>query len=295
MSAAPRPQPAFVSSKSRFDWRRFGSSLITFESILMFVFLYVPILILIVYSFNSSRFSSVWDQFTFGWYDSLFQGENSAFTPTGRGFDPAELLDSVKVSLIVAAASTVISTVLGTTLAMAMERFRFRFRSAIDIMLYLPVVIPEITMGLSLVVFYQIIADLVSQNSILGLITVIVGHVSFSISFVAIVVRARLAGMDRTLEEAAQDSGANEWQTFRRVVLPLIMPGILGGALLAFTLSLDDFVITFYTSGIGTSTMPLYVYGMIRRGISPAINALSTLMLGASIVILLISLRLQRR
>jgi len=154
-------------------------------------------------------------------------------------------------------------------------------------------------MGISLAVFFNLLFNVLESlfrlNLNFGYWTIIIGHVAFNISFVAVVVRARLAGMDKSLEEAAQDSGANEWETFKRVVFPLIMPGVLGGALLAFTLSLDDFVITFYTAGIGTSTLPLFVFGMIRFEVTPAINAISTLMLAMSMVLVLVSLLLQRR
>jgi spermidine/putrescine transport system permease protein len=193
----------------------------------------------------------------------------------------------------------VISTVLGTMAAIGMSRHRFKWRGLMDVMLYLPVIIPEITMGLALAIFFnqffKLAQTIVGTNPSLGFATIIIGHVSFNISFVAIVVRARMAGMDRSLEEAAYDSGANYWQTFRHIVLPLILPGVVAGALLAFTLSLDDFVVTFYTAGIGTSTLPLFVYGMIRFEVTPAINAISTLMLIVSVILVAFSLVLQRR
>jgi spermidine/putrescine transport system permease protein len=180
-----------------------------------------------------------------------------------------------------------------------MHRYRFRARTALDILLYLPIVIPEITMGIAMAVFFNFAFRLVNQLFGVtlrpGFPTIIISHVAFSISFVALVVRARLAGMDRTLEEAAQDAGANEWQTFRRITLPLIVPGVLGGALLAFTLSLDDFVISFFTAGVGSTTLPIFVYGMIKFSVTPAINAISTLMLGLSILLVGLSLLVQRR
>jgi len=288
-----------------FSWRRFGSFVISTEAVVAFVFLYIPIVILIVFSFNVSRFPSVWSGFTLDWYTSLLRGGGvlglSGVTEANQDFASAGIIGTFKNSMIVAFFSTIISTVLGTMVALGMERFRFKLRAALDIMLYLPVVIPEITMGISLAVFFNLVfkaattAFALQPPLALGYATIIIGHVAFNISFVAIVVRARLAGMDRTLEEAAQDSGANEWQTFTRIVLPLIMPGVIGGALLAFTLSLDDFVITFYTAGIGTSTLPLFVYGMIRFEVTPAINAISTLMLAGSMVLVVLSLLLQNR
>jgi len=173
--------------------------------------------------------------------------------------------------------------------ALALERYDFWGRLSFDALLYLPIIIPEIAMAVMLLLFF------ILTRVQLGLGTVIIAHVAFCVSYVAVVVRARVAGLDRTLEEAAQDLYANEWQTFRRVTLPLIMPGIVGGALLAFTLSLDDFVITFFTTGPGTTTLPIQVYGMIKTGVTPEINALSALMLVVSVVLVVASLVLQRR
>jgi spermidine/putrescine transport system permease protein len=197
-----------------------------------------------------------------------------------------------------------------------MERYNFFGKLAFDAVLYLPIIIPEIVMALSLILFFVLInlgswtLNLANQVAswtfmpeflsdflvrLIRVTPIIIAHVAFNISFVAIVVRARLADFDRTLEEAAQDLFANEWQTFRRVTLPLIMPGIIGGALLAFTLSIDDFVITFFVSGPGATTLPVRVYSMIRIGVTPEVNAVSAVMLVVSIILLLISLALQRR
>ncbi|RME45581.1 MAG: ABC transporter permease [Chloroflexi bacterium] len=264
---------------------RVGSRLLSLNALLAFAFLYAPIVILVIFSFNASRLNAVWQGFTLEWYSILLRDEmiHSAF----------------KNSMIVATASTVISTVLGTMTALVMERFRFRLRSAFDAVLYLPIIIPDIVMAVSLLLFFvsafRVLSSLAGIQWQLGLGTIIIAHVSFNISFVAVVVRARLADFDRTLEEAAQDLGANEWQTFRRVTLPLIMPGIIGGALLAFTLSIDDFVITFFTAGVGSTTLPIRIYGMIKRTITPEINAISSLMLLASIGLVLLSLLVQRR
>ena len=170
-----------------------------------------------------------------------------------------------------------------------MERYDFWGKLSFDALLYLPIIVPEIAMAVMLLLFF------ILTHIRLGLGTVIIAHVAFCMSYVAVVVRARVAGLDRTLEEAAQDLYANEWQTFRRVTLPLIMPGIVSGALLSFTLSLDDFVITFFTTGPGTTTLPIQVYGMIKTGVTPEINALSALMLVASVVLVITSLWLQRR
>jgi spermidine/putrescine transport system permease protein len=239
-----------------------------------YLFLYLPILILVIFSFNSSRYAAAWRGFTLEWYASLFR-------------DRAIML-ALRNSLIVAGVSTLIATVLGTMVALGIERYRFRGRLALDGLLYLPIIIPDIVMAVMLLLFF------VMARWQLGLVTIVISHVAFNISFVAVVVRARLAGLDRTLEEAAQDLYADEWQTFRRVTLPLIMPGILGGALKAFTLSLDDFVITFFVAGPGSGTLPLRVYSMVKLGVTPEINALSSLMLVASIGLVVVSLLLQR-
>ena len=173
--------------------------------------------------------------------------------------------------------------------ALVLERYRFRGKLTFDAVLYLPIIIPDIVMALSTLLFFVILAIPLSRN------TVLIAHVAFNISFVAVVVRARLADMDKRLEEAAADLGANEWTTFRRVTLPLLMPGIVAGALLAFTLSLDDFVITFFVAGPGSTTLPVRVYSMIKFGVTPEVNAISTLMLVGSTLLVVISLLLQRR
>jgi spermidine/putrescine transport system permease protein len=248
---------------------------ITGSGVFGYLFLYTPILILIVFSFNSSRFVTTWEGFSLRWYGELFQDE--------------AMVLALRNSLIVAVTSTLLSTVFGTMVALAMERHQFFGKTAFDALLYLPIIIPDIAMAVMLLLFF------VMSRIGLSLITIIISHVAFNISFVAIVVRARLVGFDRSLEEAAQDLGANELQTFWHVTLPLLMPGILGGALLAFTLSLDDFVITFFTAGVGSTTLPLRIYSMVKLGITPEINAISTLMLLASMSLVVLSLFLQRK
>jgi len=245
------------------------------SGILGYVFLYTPILILVIFSFNSSRFVSTWEGFSFRWYGELFRD--------------AAIMAALKNSLIVAVISTLISTLFGTMAALVMERYQFGGKLALDALLYLPIIIPEIAMAVMLLLFF------VLARVTLSLSTVIIAHVAFNISFVTVVVRARLVGFDRRLEEAAQDLGANELQTFWHVTLPLLMPGILGGALLAFTLSLDDFVITFFTAGVGATTLPLRIYSMVKLGITPEINAVSTLLVVASMSLLLLSVFLQRK
>ena len=241
----------------------------------LFLFLYIPILILIIYSFNESRQIGIWTGFSWRWYGELMRDE--------------AVLDALKLSLWVATWSTIISTFLGTLTALAMERHRFWGKITYDAILYLPIIIPDIVMALSTLLFFVVLGVALSRY------TILIAHVAFNISFVAIVVRARLADMSSTLEEAASDLGANEWQTFRRVTLPLLMPGIVSGALLAFTLSLDDFVITFFVAGPGSTTLPVRVYSMIRFGLTPEVNAVSTLMFLGSTLLVIISLVLQRR
>lgn len=281
-----------------------GGGLLPVSSALGYLFLYAPILLLVIYSFNSSRTNARWEGFTLNWYRDLIQGgaslalnsETSVQLQTG-------LFEYVGNSLIVATISTLLSTLIGTMVALGMERYRFKLRSALDVLLYLPIIMPDIAMGIAMAVFFNLFFNasedvmqaIFGQKATLGFPTIIISHVAFNISFVSVVVRARLAGMDPALEEAAYDSGANEWQTFTKIILPLIMPGIIGGALLAFTLSLDDYVITFFTAGVGTSTLPIYVFGLVRFSVTPAINALSTLMMLASMVLVTLSLALQRR
>lgn len=251
---------------------------------LIFVFFYAPILVLVLFSFNSGRFVSQWESFSFRWYITLFQNDAIAL--------------ALRNSLIVATISTIASTILATLVAVGMERFNFPGKLAMDSVLYLPIIIPDIAMAVMLLLFFVQAGQALGVFGFrftLGLGTVILAHVAFNVAFVTVTVRARLADFDRSLEEAARDLYANEWATFRHVTLPLIMPGILAGALLAFTMSLDDFVVTFFTSGPGSTTLPLRIYSMVKTGITPEINALSTLMLGASMVLVFASLLLQRK
>lgn len=222
-------------------------------------FLYIPIIILIIFSFNKSRLNAVWTGFTFEWYGKLMQN--------------TEVLNAVKNSLTVAFTSTIVATMVGTLAAVGMYRYHFRGKTALDGLLYLPIVIPEIVMGISLLTFYALV------GIPLGLTTIIIAHITFCVPFVVVVVRARLEGFDRSLEEAARDLGASEWKTFRYVTLPIIGPGVLAGALLSFTLSIDDLIISFFVAGPGSTTLPLKIFSMVKFGVSPEINALSTLML----------------
>ena len=271
-----------------------GKIILWLNSIFALIFLYAPIVILIIYSFNQSRSTAVWRGFTLDWYLNLFAGLMGNGTPTNT-----QIWSALWNSVIVGGISTILATILGTAIGLGMERFRFRGRTILEGLLFLPIIIPDITMGISLLIFFnfvfQLLENITGIRLVLGLPTVIIGHVSFNISYVAVVVRAKIAELDPALEEAASDLGANEWKAFQRITLPLIAPGILSGALLAFTLSLDDFVITFFTNGVGATTLPVFVYGMIKLSVTPAINAISTIMLLLSIGIVISSLALQRR
>jgi len=217
----------------------------------------------------------VWQGFTLNWYERMFNN--------------ARIIESAGTSGLLAVLSTIGAVVIGTLMAMAMERYAFKSKTAWDGLLYMPVIIPEIVAGISLLLFFAAVG--IER----GLFTLVVSHIAFSMPFVYLTVRARLADFDRSVEEAAQDLGANEWVTFTRVTLPLLMPGIISGALLAFTLSLDDFVISFFVNGKGWQTLPVYIWGQIRKGVTPEINAISTLMLVFSIGLVIISQLVQRR
>lgn len=269
------PAGASPTTRNRLNRLNLGSRLLHWFAIAVFLFLYLPIFILVIYSFNANKIVGVWTGFSLEWYRVLLHD--------------AAIGSALRVSLWVATWSTLISTILGTLAALVLERYRFRGKLTFDAVLYLPIIIPDIVMALSTLLFFVILAIPLSRN------TVLIAHVAFNISFVAVVVRARLADMDKRLEEAAADLGANDWTTFRRVTLPLLMPGIVAGALLAFTLSLDDFVITFFVAGPGSTTLPVRVYSMIKFGVTPEVNAISTLMLVGSTLLVVISLLLQRR
>jgi len=251
-----------------------GRGLAAFSA-LFYVYLYLPIVILVAFSFNTQRLNLTWEGFTLRWYEVLFAD--------------AKVAAATRNTLTVAAVSTLASTSIGTLAALALHRYAFRLRRFAETSLYIPIVIPEIVMGIGLLSLYA------TLDIALGLGTIILSHIAFSIPFVALVVRARLHGFDRSLEEAAMDLGANEIVTFLRVTLPLILPGVLSGAMLAFTLSLDDFIITFFTAGPGSTTLPLLVYGMVKTHITPEINALSTIWVLTVFLLLLASQLLQRR
>lgn len=238
-------------------------------AIVAYLFLYLPLAIVVAYSFNDSRLNAEWVGFTLDWYRKLARNE--------------EMITAAVNSLAIALAASLVSTVLGTMAGVAMHRYRLRL---LPVLVLTPIAIPEILMGVALLIFF------VMLNFTLGLVSVAIAHIAFCIGFVAIVVRARLAGMDESLVEAARDCGATPWQAFRRVTLPLIMPGVIAGALMAFTLSIDDFVITFFTAGAGTVTLPLQIYSMIKIAVTPEVNAVSTLLMLLTLVLIVVAARL---
>lgn len=265
---------SFYLQNAKYNRFNLSKSILGLHSWLVYLFLYLPILILIIFSFNKARINAVWEGFTLDWYKELISD--------------ASMLSALKNSLIVAFVSTFISTVIGTMTAFAMTRFDFPTKRTFDLVLHMPIIIPDIVMGISLLTFYVFI------RFTLGLISIIIAHVAFNISFVAVVVRARLHGYDKTLDEAAMDLGANPFQTFLKVTLPIIMPGVVAGALIAFTLSFDDYLITSFVAGIGSTTLPIKVYSMMKFGVTPEVNALSTLILFFTVILLLASQRLLR-
>ncbi|MEC7878815.1 MAG: ABC transporter permease [Actinomycetota bacterium] len=251
---------------------------------LVYLFFYAPIVLLVLFSFSESRNVGKWGGFTLDWYQQFFDSSNA------RG----ALSNSVKIALIV----TLISVILGTMAALSLERFTFRGKKVFDALLYLPIIIPDVTMAVMLLLFfgqfYDVIEAVFGIQMRKGFGSISISHIAFNISFVSVVVRARLAGMSTDLEEAAVDLYASRWKAFRYVTFPQILPGIAGGALLAMTLSLDDVVITQFVSGPGWTTLPVYVFGLIRKGVTPLINAVSVVMLLASMLLVVLSLIAQR-
>ncbi len=269
---------------------------ITISAALVYLFLYAPIAVLVLYSFNSSRTNIVFEGI-------VNQGPCGPFYWFCKLLDNNNVLEAARNTLTIAFTSTVAATIIGTMAALALQRYSFPVKTFSEAALYIPIVIPEIVMGIGVLVLFSALFGWINntlglvgdQRLSLGLGTVIVSHIAFSVPFVTLVVRARLHGFDKSVEEAAMDLGANEVTTFWRVTLPLIAPGVLSGALLAFTLSLDDFIITFFTNGPGSTTLPIYVYGLLRRIITPEVNALSTLWILAVLIAVFLSQRLENR
>jgi spermidine/putrescine transport system permease protein len=260
--------------------------LVLLNGLAVYTFLYLPIAVLVLFSFSASRYASVWGGFSLAWYAKLFQ-------------DP-DILQALRNSLLIAVATALLAMVLGTMAAFGLERYMAGRRAAhADVALTLPILVPDIVQGISLLLFFVLVFTGLEQGigwrPTLGRTTVIIAHTAFAISYVVVVVRARLSGLSRTIEEAAMDLGANEWRVFLRITMPLIWPGVMGGGLLVFTLSLDEFVITFFTTGPGATTLPIQVWSMVKRGVTPEINALSALMLATSVLFVTLSIVVQRR
>jgi spermidine/putrescine transport system permease protein len=238
-------------------------------SLLAYLFLYVPLAIVVAYSFNDSRLNAEWVGFTWHWYQVLLHDEG--------------MLQAAANSLFIAFVASIVATVLGTMAGIAMHRYQSKL---LPFMVITPVAMPEILLGVSLLLFFIQVLNLT-----LGMISVILAHITFCIGFVAIVVRARLSGMDESIFEAARDLGATPWETFRHVTFPLILPAVIAGFLMSFTLSLDDFVITFFTAGVGVSTLPLQIYSMIKIAVTPEVNAVSTLLMLITLTMIVLASR----
>jgi len=236
----------------------------------VYAFLYLPLAIVVIFSFNDSVLNAQWVGFTWRWYDKLIHD--------------GEMLRAAGNSLLIALLSSACATVLGASAGIAMHRYRFRW---LPPLVLTPVAMPEILLGVSLLLFFRQVLDLT-----LGLLSILVAHITFSIGFVAVIVRARLAGMDERLFEAARDLGATPFMSFRRITLPLILPALAAGFLMSFTLSIDDFVITFFVAGVGVSTLPLQIYSMIKVAVTPEVNAVSTLLMALTLSLILVATRL---
>jgi spermidine/putrescine transport system permease protein len=234
-----------------------------------YAFLYVPLAIVVAYSFNDSRLNAEWVGFTLHWYQVLLHDE--------------EMLIAAGNSLFIALVSSLIATILGTMAGIAIHRYDFKL---LNFMVLTPVAMPEILLGVSLLLFFIQVLNLT-----LGILSIVLAHITFSIGFVAIVVRVALAALDNSIFEAARDLGASPWQTFRHVTFPLILPGVIAGGLMAFTLSIDDFVITFFTAGVGVQTLPLRIYSMIKIAVTPEVNAVSTLLMLLTLTLILLASR----
>lgn len=239
------------------------------------LFLYFPLLALVAFSFNDTARNIVWRGFTFGNY--------------ADAFNDSHLIEAFRNSLTIAGTATAVSVVIGTALGLALHRFRFPLKNGFEAWMYLPIMIPEVCMGVAMLAFFDLL------RIPLGLFTIIVSHVAFCMPFVAVVVRARAAGSDPALEEASADLGASQWQTFWYVTIPELLPGIIAGALLAFTVSLDDFVITFFTAGPGSTTFPVQVYSMIKFSVTPEINVAASVLMAITLSLIAVVLLIESR
>jgi spermidine/putrescine transport system permease protein len=254
---------------------RISPRLLTIGCGAVYLFMYAPLLVLIVFSLTPTEYGVTWEGFTLKWYKAVFDNKN--------------IQDALKVSLIIAIPTVLISTAIGTITAFTLYRHRFLGRALYQGALYIPLVMPDLVIGISLLLFYT------SISLDLGILTILLAHISFSIPLTTLVIIARMQRIDRTLEDAAMDLGADEWTTMWKVTLPLLMPGIVAAALLTFPWSFNDFVITFFVSGVGSSTLPLRVYSMIRLGVSPMVNALGTLIVIVPLIVVIVGTYFDRR
>jgi len=260
---APATRPLLPSGLKLLNWFLRG------WTALVFAFLYIPIVVLVVFSFNSSRLNIVWQSFTFDWYVKLFHN--------------VPLMKAAKNSLVLAVATTVLSVVIGTVGAWLLHRYRYRFSQAIQTLVAIPMVMPEILMGISLLILFTTI------SMKLGFMAILIGHVTFSFPFVLVAVQARLQGLDPSLEEAALDLGATPLKAFWLVIVPCLRPAIIAGGLMAFTLSFDELIVTWFTYNAEWATLPIRVYGLAKVGLNPMLNALSTLFIVATVAFVLFS------
>lgn len=238
-------------------------------SIGVYAFLYIPLIIVVVFSFNDSKLNAEWVGFTLHWYKVLLQDH--------------EMLLAARNSLIIAVSASAIATILGTMAGLAIHRYKLK---VLPVLAFTPVAMPEILLGVSLLLFFLQVLNLT-----LGMVSIIIAHTTFCVGFVAIIVRARLQGMDESIFEAARDLGATPLQTFWQVTFPLIRPAIIAGALMSFTLSIDDFVITFFTKGVGEPILPIQIYTMIKVAVTPEVNAISTLLMLLTLMLIIIASR----
>ena len=241
----------------------------------VFVFFYLPIVILVLFSFNQSKLNIVWTGFTFEWYAALWHD--------------TVLIRTLKNSLIVATATTAVSVVLGTAGAWLLHRYRYRASGTLETLVFLPMIVPEVILGVSLLILF------VTIGLKLGYTTIVISHVTFCFPFVMAAVQARLAGLDPALEEAALDLGATPLQAFTKVLVPYLMPAIVSGALMSFTLSLDELIVTYFTASAGTRTLPLEIFGRVKKGLDPSLNAISTVFIGVTVLAVFLTEMLRRR
>jgi spermidine/putrescine transport system permease protein len=241
----------------------------------VFLFFYLPIAILILFSLNQSRLNIVWTGFTLDWYAALWRD--------------TVLVRTLKNSLIVATATTAVSVVLGTAGAWLLYRYRYRASGLLETLLFLPMIVPEVILGVSLLILF------VTIGLQLGYTTIVISHVTFCAPFVMAAVQARLAGLDPALEEAALDLGATPLQAFTKVLIPYLMPAIVSGALMSFTLSLDELIVTYFTASAGTRTLPLEIFGRVKKGLDPSLNAISTVFILVTVLAVVLTEALRRR